>query len=136
MNTNTNKTPTTIIGIGTDIIEIDRFKSAMDKYGQKLLDRLFSIKEQEHCLKYSDPTPRFTARFAAKESVVKSLGEGFGKNIGFLDIEILNEPSGKPTVHLSPKCQEHFKYPNLELSISHSQHYATAMVIATSSAEN
>lgn len=121
----------TIIGVGTDIIEIDRFKKAMQKYGQKFLDRLFSKQEQEHCLKYTEPERRFAARFAAKEAVVKSLGEGFGKHIAFLDIEILNRPEGKPEAHLSKKCNEHFNNPTLHLSISHSRDYATASVVAT-----
>lgn len=120
----------TIIGIGTDIIEIQRFKDAMDKYGQKFLDRLFTKREQEHCLKYNDPTGRFAVRFSAKEAVVKSLGEGFGKNITFQDIEITNHPSGQPTVTLSPSASAHFHHPLFHLSLSHCHSYATATVIA------
>ena len=129
MNTNTTKN-LEIFGLGTDIIEIDRFKEAMEKYGQRFLDRLFSKKEQEHCQKYSDPERRFAARFSAKEAVVKALGEGFGKNLTFHDIEILNHPSGKPFATLSETSSTHFGNPVLHLSISHSKAYATATVIA------
>ena len=119
-----------ILGIGTDIIEIERFKKAMDKYGQKFLDRLFLSNEQKHCLKYSDPTPRYAARFSAKEAVVKALGEGFGKHITFHDIEIQNHPSGKPFVTLSETCSNHFGNPVFHLSISHCHLYATATALA------
>lgn len=119
-----------ILGIGTDIIEIKRFKEAMDKYGQKFLDRLFTQNEQDHCHKYSDPTMRFAARFSAKEAVVKSLGVGFGKHIAFLDIEIQSHPSGQPFISLSTQCQSHFEGLTFHLSMSHCHNYATATVIA------
>ncbi len=127
---NTFPTVQTIIGIGVDIIEIDRFRSAMHKYGQRFLDKLFTKNEQQHCLRYKDPEPRFAARFSAKEAVVKALGEGFGKNISFLDIEILNHPNGKPSATLSDKCSKHFHHPIFHLSMSHSRDYATASAIA------
>lgn len=118
------------LGLGTDIIEIERFRLAMHKYGQRFLDKLFTKEEQRHCLLYNQPESRFAARFAAKEAVAKALGEGFGKYLSFLDIEILNHPNGKPYATLSNTCQVHFKNPKLHLSISHSRDYATATVIA------
>ena len=121
---------TNIVGLGTDILEIERFKDVLNEHGQKFLDKLFSKNEQEYCLRYKDPTSRYTVRFCAKEAVVKSLGTGFGKEIAFLDIEILNDPSGKPTVHLSQKASKHFGNPTFQISLSHSKHYATATVIA------
>lgn len=131
MNTKQNLKSSVIIGIGTDIIEIGRFHAAMEKYGQRFLDRLFSKKEQEYCLRYNEPARRFAARFSAKEAVVKALGEGFGKHITFLDIEILNHETGKPEIQLSDPCNRHFEHPTFFLSISHSKEYATAMVVAT-----
>ena len=119
-----------ILGIGTDILEIERFKQVLDEHGQKFLDKLFSQKEQEYCKKFADPTARYTVRFCAKEAVVKSLGRGFGKEIAFHDIEILNDASGKPTVLLSPKASNHFGNPTFHITLSHSKHYATATVIA------
>ena len=122
-----------ILGVGCDIIEIDRFKQAIEKHKQRFLDRLFSKREQEHCLKYNDFERRFAVRFAAKEAVAKALGEGFGKNISFLDIEILNQESGKPFVILSEKCRDHFDNPTFHLSLSHCHSYATATAIAVKS---
>lgn len=118
-----------IRGIGTDIIEIDRFKEALEKYGQKFLDRLFTSKEQEYCHKYKESLPRFAARFAAKEAIVKALGDGFGKHVEFLDIEILPNAQGKPIVHLSPRTSKHYNHPLILLSISHCKSYATASAV-------
>ncbi len=121
---------TNISGIGTDILEIERFKNVLKEHGQKFLDKLFTKNEQEYCLRYSDPSSRYTVRFCAKEAIVKALGVGFGKDIAFLDIEILNDPLGKPTVKLSPKASAHFGNPTFHISLSHCKHYATATVIA------
>lgn len=118
------------VGIGTDILAIDRFRESMKKYGQRFLDRLFTKKEQKHCLKYQDPAGRLAARFCAKEAVVKALGDGFGKHIGFLDIEIVNLPTGKPTVQLTEKVADHYGHPFFHLSLSHCHEYAVATVIA------
>ena len=121
---------TNIYGIGTDIIEIERFKEAFNQHGQKFLDKLFSAKEQNYCKRYADPIGRFAVRFSAKEAVAKALGVGFGQNLSFLDIEILNEPSGKPSVYLSKTASTHFENPTFHLSLSHCHKYATATVIA------
>lgn len=134
MNTNTplstSMNNSSIIGIGTDILEIKRFEWAMEKYGQKFIERIFTPDEIKHCLKYSKPSPRFAVRFCAKEAVAKSLGVGFGKHLAFHDIEISSEPSGKPLVLLSFKSQEHFNHPKFHLSMSHCHFYATANAIA------
>ena len=119
-----------IFGIGTDILEIERFKEALSEHGQKFLDKLFSKQEQEYCQKFHDPIPRYTVRFCAKEAVVKSLGVGFGKDLAFHDIEIINDLSGKPTVLLSPKSMAFFGNPTFHISLSHCKEYATATVIS------
>ncbi len=119
-----------IFGVGTDILEIERFKEVLSKHGQKFLSKVFTKREQEYCHRYNDPTSRFAVRFSAKEAVVKALGVGFGKEISFLDIEIINDSLGKPTVILSSKCLELFQNPTLHISLSHSKFYATATAIA------
>jgi holo-[acyl-carrier protein] synthase len=123
-------TMTNIIGIGTDILEIDRFKKAVEAQGQPFLDKVFTKSEQAYCNRYNNPFERFTARFCAKEAIAKSLGHGFGEHINFQDIEITNNPSGKPIVTLSEKCAAYFKNPTFHLSLSHCKHYATATAIA------
>jgi holo-[acyl-carrier protein] synthase len=119
------------LGIGNDIVEIDRIRSSMKKHGNRLLSRLFTVKERDYCLKYSDPIPHFAGRFSAKEAIVKALGTGFGEHISWLDIEILNNSAGKPDVFFSSKLQAKVAHTQMLISISHCQLYVTAMAIWT-----
>src|SRR5277367_6192988 len=98
-----------VLGIGNDIIEIERIRKSIDTHGLRLIARLFTTKEQDYCLKYKDPVPHFAARFSAKEAIVKALGTGFGEHASWLDIEVLNEPNGKPVVHFSNILEKKIK---------------------------
>ncbi len=119
----------TLLGLGTDIVEILRIKKSIERHGQYFLDRLFTQKEQDYCFRFRESSPHFAARFAAKESAVKALGIGFGKKASWHDIEILNDPLGKPLISLSPPLSLLFKDPKLLVSLSHTETYATAVVI-------
>ncbi len=118
-----------IKGIGNDIIAIERIQSSIDHHGQHFLDRVFTPAEQAYCLKYKDSARHFAGRFSAKEAVVKALGKGFREGIGWQDIEILNDPLGKPYLRLSPKIDSLFLQPRILISISHCHSYATAFAI-------
>ena len=115
--------------IGTDIIEIERIRDAIDEHKEHFLNRIFTPREQEDCTKHKDPVPRYAGRFAAKEAVSKALGTGFGKNLSWLDIEITNDDLGRPLISLSEKARTHFKEPSLHISISHCKLYATATAL-------
>ncbi len=123
-----------ILGLGNDILEIDRVKSSIDRHGQHFLNRLFTQKEQDYCYQFQNPVPHFAGRFAAKEAISKALGTGFGTELAWHDIEVINDPKGKPVVLFSP----HFRktHPAIEIlvSISHCTHYvvATAILIRSS----
>ncbi len=125
----TNAENLPILGIGNDIVEIERIRSSIDSHGYRLLARLFSTQEQDYCLKHKDPIPHFAARFSAKEAVVKALGTGFGEHASWLDIEVLNDALGKPYVNFSPKLQERLKNTHMQISISHCKLYVTAVAI-------
>lgn len=118
-----------ILGIGNDIIEIERIREGIATHGERFLNRLFTLKEQEYCSKHQDSAPRFAGRFAAKEAIAKALGVGFGEQISWLDIEILSNDDGMPTVHLSKAANERFGHPKLLLSISHCRLFATAVAL-------
>jgi len=127
MNTNNSKLP--IKGLGTDIIEIDRIRKSFDMHGYRFLMRLFSVQEQDYCLKYKDPIPHFAARFSVKESIVKALGTGFGKQASWLDMEILNDPGGKPNVIFSENLNKTLNNPLVLVSISHCRLYVSTVAI-------
>ncbi len=118
-----------ILGIGNDIIEVERIRKSIDTHGLRLIVRLFTTKEQDYCLKYKDPVPHFAGRFSAKEAIVKALGTGFGEHASWLDIEVLNEPSGKPVVHFSSTLEKKIKGTSMMVSISHCHLYVTAFAI-------
>lgn len=117
-------------GIGIDIIEIDRIKDAVEKYGDSFLNKVFTEKEITYCrrrkaLRY----PELAVRFAAKEAYSKALGKGikgFGRNNhGMLwkDIEIVNNSHGKPLIAVKGEISG-----KAEVSLSHSHDYAVAAV--------
>ncbi|MES2345103.1 MAG: holo-ACP synthase, partial [Chlamydiota bacterium] len=108
-----------ILGLGTDIIEIERIRKSMDHHGYRLISRLFTTKEQDYCFKYKDPTSHFAGRFAAKEAIVKALGTGFGEHASWQDIEVLNDEKGRPVVHFSNSLNKQFNNPQILISISH-----------------
>ncbi len=108
-------------GIGTDIIEIDRIRQAIDRLGQNFVDRLFTKGEQEYCRKYQDPAPHYAARFAAKEAIVKALGTGLRGGLSWTDIEIIRDESGRPTGRVNGR--------ELLISMSHCKEHATAVAL-------
>ena len=127
MTTNDEKMP--ILGIGNDIIEIERIRESMDTHGQRFLSKLFTTKEQDYCLAHQDPVPHIAGRFAAKEAIAKALGTGFGEHTSWLDMEILADPSGKPVVHFSAKLEAKLQGTAVMVSISHCRSYASAFAI-------
>ena len=125
----TMRTEMSIHGIGNDILEISRMRQSIERHGLHFLNRLFSQREQDYCYKYQDPVPHFAGRFAAKEAIVKALGTGFGKEVQWHDMEILNDDAGKPVVFFSEALKTRFNQPNIIVSISHSAEYATAVAL-------
>jgi len=118
-----------INGIGTDIIEIKRLRKIYLRKGNNFLNKIFTDKEKKYCLKYKDFIPHFAARFAGKEAVVKAFGVGFGKEITFKNIEILNDINGKPEVKISYNLINKFNYSDILISLSHSEKYAIAFCL-------
>ena len=111
-------------GLGSDIIEIERIRASIDRHGMHFLNRLFTQKEQDYCYQFKDPSPHFAGRFAAKEAIAKAFGTGFGAELSWHDVEILNDEKGKPTVHLSTAALNHFMNAKMHLTISHSTTHA------------
>jgi len=119
-----------IVGVGIDIIEIERIKRSIDTYGDRFLNKIFTKSEIEYCNNKFNKYQHFAARFAAKEAVYKALSSGWNETLSWMDIEIKNEPNGMPVVKPSGKLKE-FLAGNRELkmSISHSDNYVTSVAI-------
>jgi len=121
-----------IQGLGNDIIEIERIEKIILRYGEKFLKKIFTLAEINYCSKHAHHFRHFAGRFAAKEAISKSLGCGIGRDIGWLEIEILNDERGKPVVELSKAAKKKFNSPQISISISHCKSYACAVAIAIS----
>ena len=122
-----------VVGIGVDIVEIARLQSAIDRQGERILDRLFTVAEREYCSSMKNAAPFYAARFAAKEAVSKAFGTGIGATLGWKDIEIRRRESGSPYVVLSGGgllLARNMGVADVLLSISHAEHYAVAQAIA------
>jgi holo-[acyl-carrier protein] synthase len=122
-----------IFGTGLDIIEIDRIKKSLEKYSTRFESKIFTDGEINYCQSQADPGKHFAARFAVKEAVSKSLGTGITHEVGFKDIEVINQTSGKPIVKMGGRGKILFEKLNLKfihISISHDRHYAIAHAIA------
>jgi holo-[acyl-carrier protein] synthase len=115
-----------LLGLGTDIIEIERIRRSLERHGDDFLNRIFTKKEQEYCRQYKDPTPHFAGRFSAKEAIAKALGTGLGASLGWCDLEILPDEKGRPVVHLSKEAEARFSKPKILVSISHCTTHAMA----------
>ncbi len=119
-----------IFGIGTDIIEVERIKSAIEKYGDRFLKRIFTETEIEYCEQFNDKKYlHYAARFAVKESFSKAIGTGLTQGFKFAEIGIVNEPSGKPIVVLDGGLKEKYGSYSTEVSISHTEANAVAFVV-------
>ena len=114
--------------IGVDIIEIDRVRQVIERWGDKFLHRVYTDAELGL---YRGKPESLAARFAGKEAVVKTLGTG-EQGIGWRDIEILAEPGGRPLVNLYGQASERANdlgLKGLTISLSHSRDYAIAFVV-------
>lgn len=117
-----------IVGIGTDIVEISRLAKSLKNIKQ----RCFSSAEITYCDKFLDPLPHYAARWAAKEAFAKALGTGFGANCAWLELEVLNDEVGKPSMQITGMAKQTFEKnggKKLHLSVSHEKEYAIAFVI-------
>jgi holo-[acyl-carrier protein] synthase len=118
-----------ILGIGVDLVEVDRIAAAVGRHGQPFLDRIFTLQEIAACgTRYE----RLAARFAAKEAVAKAFGTGIGAAMGFKDIEVVNEESGRPRVVLhgaAVATAAARDMAEIHLSLSHTASHAIAQVV-------
>jgi holo-[acyl-carrier protein] synthase len=121
-----------IVGLGMDIAEVDRITAAIERHGDAFLTRVFTPAEIAYCEKHRNRTERFAGRFAAKEAAMKALGTGWRHGVRWVDIEVIREPSGKPTLKLSGASRaiaDRLGVKNIALTITHTGNTALAQVI-------
>ncbi|MEA3328617.1 MAG: holo-ACP synthase [Candidatus Omnitrophota bacterium] len=127
-----------IAGSGIDLVEIEHFKKALDRWNDKLIKRVFTDREIKYSLNKKSSVEHLAARFAAKEAVLKAFGNEKIKAIRLRDIEILNDKSGKPEVNFSNSAKrlgENSRINKIAISLSHTKKFALASAILIANAE-
>ncbi|HEX2916536.1 MAG TPA: holo-ACP synthase [Chloroflexia bacterium] len=117
---------------GVDLIEIERIEKAVARLGDRFVNRVFTEQERAYA---RGRGPQLAARFAAKEAAAKILGTGVWRHgVNWHDIEVVNDPSGKPHLHLHGEAANRaaeLGLTNWSVSLSHSRGDAIALVVAT-----
>lgn len=124
-----------LMGVGTDIIEIERITKA--SANERFIKRIYTAAEQDYCLNRQNPYPCLAGRFAAKEAVLKALGTGLA-GCRFKDVEILPNEKGAPTVTLHGAAKQAALargIANIMVSISHDQTSAIAFAVAVNGSD-
>ena len=122
-----------IVGIGVDIVDIDRFEQSITRYGDRFLKRLFSDDEIAYCRRHTLAAQHFAVRFAAKEAVLKALRYGIGPGVSLKDIRVTRGERGEPHIELDGHTRELAAgkgVRHLHVSLSHSQSHCIAQVVA------
>jgi len=121
-----------ITGSGIDAVEIARIEHSMSRYGQRFLDRVFLGAEQAYCLRKKKAAESFAARFAAKEAAAKALGTGISHGVNWLEIEVVRELSGRPSLRFHGRAAEiadRMGVARSALSLTHTGELAMASVV-------
>jgi len=125
-----------IVGTGIDVVEVPRVAAAMERFGRRFVERIFTEQEIRYCDSKANPAERFAARFAAKEAAMKALGTGWNHGVRWRDIEVCRQRGGRPTVVFYGKAAEFaakLGAVHVALSLSHTAELAIAQIILESS---
>jgi holo-[acyl-carrier protein] synthase len=121
-----------IVGTGVDITEVSRIKAAVERFGDRFVERVFTPDEVRYCTAKANPAERLAARFAAKEAGMKALGTGLRHGITWHDVEVVRQPGGRPAVRFSGKAAEFAERlgcKRAHLSLTHTAEQAMAFVV-------
>jgi holo-[acyl-carrier protein] synthase len=121
-----------IVGTGIDIAEVPRIRQSIERFGQRFLQRIYTLGEMRYCDSKANRVERYAARFAAKEAAMKALGTGWSRGVRWVDVEVVRQKGGRPTIKLhgeAAKIADALGVKNISLSITHTADQAFAQVI-------
>ena len=121
-----------VVGLGTDLMEIDRIEESIARFGERFLARVFTPAEIAFCRKKKNAAESFAARFAAKEAAAKALGTGMSRGIGWQEIEVVRRPGERPEIVFHGRAAERAKalgVASAAISLTHSREIAMAVVV-------
>jgi len=122
-----------VIGLGTDLIEIERIERSVARFGERFLERVFTPGEIAYCHAKRGSAESFAARFAAKEAGAKALGTGISRGVSWKEFEVKRKPGQRPELHLSGRAAEiarELGVRRMSLSLTHSREMSMAVVVA------
>lgn len=123
-----------IVGIGVDIVEIERMQKLLDRKGERALTRLFTLGEREYAASHPEPARQLAARVAAKEAAYKALsGNDLARAIGWRELEVTSTRGHGPVLILHGRAQSRateLGVTRVHLSLTHGVHTAVAFVVA------
>jgi holo-[acyl-carrier protein] synthase len=90
-----------IVGLGSDLVDIRRVAATLERFGDRFTHRLFTADERRRCDRRAARAEGYARRFAAKEACAKALGTGFRQGVFWRDLEVINLPTGQPTMRLT-----------------------------------
>jgi holo-[acyl-carrier protein] synthase len=121
-----------ILGVGTDLAEVERIGRSVERFGDRFLVRVFTPRERAYAMAKANWPQRLAARFAAKEAGMKAIGTGWNCGVSWQHLEVVNEPSGRPTLHLyaaALKRADELGVKRVSISLTHTKDAAFAVVI-------
>lgn len=121
-----------IVGTGIDIAEVDRIEAAISRHGSRFVERVYTASEIAYVERKANRFERYAARFAAKEAGMKALGTGWRHGIRWQDFEVVNLPTGRPTLRLhgvAASVADRLGVASIALSLTHTKAQAMASVI-------
>jgi len=119
-----------IVGIGTDVVDVERIRRSFEEYGDRFARRVFTEVERAYCDHFDETRHlHYAARFAAKEAFSKAIGTGMRDGMAFQQVGIRNEPSGQPVVVLTGLMLERHGALNIHVTLSHTATVAIAVVV-------
>ena len=121
-----------IVGTGIDLAEVDRIQAAIERFGQRFIERIYTPAEIAYVERKANRFERYAARFAAKEAGMKAIGTGWRHGVRWQDFEVLNLPSGRPTLKLHGVAREFAEalgVRDIWLSLTHTAQHGMAFVI-------
>ena len=118
-----------IDGIGVDIVEVDRIRKTMKKFGDRFIKKIFTELQIRYCTSKKNSYQHFAARFAAKEAVAKAMSTGWSGAFRWKNVEVSNDVSGKPSIVLYGVVKKNLKGNKVMLSISHTKNIVVACAV-------
>src|SRR5271163_1994190 len=118
--------------MGVDLAEVERIRAAIERRGGRILSRLYTAKERAYCERSRNKYERYAGRFAAKEAAMKALGTGWRRGVRWVDLEVVREPGGRPTMMLhgeAKRIAQRLGVKHIAMSITHTETQALAQVI-------